>query len=858
MPRIRVISALVLCAAFVVVVPASAQTPAMRAAFDTASLAWDAGHYPEALERLLALTTSSGTESLHSAIALLTGEWYRSASVTEDGTAPRWSADGRWFAWESGTGQSLRTHVASVDAGGTTQPVAEIAGFGLTFSPDGSRMAWLSVPDLPELRAARAELAQLGGQAAARRRMEIAAMERENARIHVRESAAGSENEIERAGVAPSFLVFGTDGELYAAGSTGTQAAIAITRLTGAAAPATTALAAGSSPISLIRPLAGTRFLAGLGREAFAVIDPATDRQRRYEGTAPAVSADGRYIVFLATAESETAIHLLDTTTDADPRLVKRSALPLASPAVSPDGSRIAFQMMPREDWEIYVIASDGSGEFRVTREIQHDLQPHFLAQDTLLGLIGEGRHRRSYVYDLSAAAQPEGTAAALAGEARGGTPGRIRLHHNNLVRTVAPEYEWAPSPDGRRVLIVADRDGNTITPERAITLLDRTAHVSADALAARIRSNLEAERRLRTEGERIYDAMRTAVADVVADVSTGRIYGYANDLFQFDSKFVTQPGNQKAIAYIEAQLRSFGYEPELQWFEARGVRTANIIARLPGTTDPNLVYVVSSHFDSVERGPGADDDSSGTTALLEAARVLADHPQAATIEFAFFTGEEAGLLGSREYVRLAVASGKQIVGALNNDMIGYANDHRLDNTIRYSNAGIRDIQHAAAFLFTDLITYDAKYYRSTDAAAYYEAYGDIVGGIGSYPILGNPHYHQSHDVLETINQQLVAEVSKTTVATLMLLASSPSRLTGVGVARTGDATEVIWDPAVESDVREYIVAWGAPGEEPRQTTRVAEPRANLRGVRPTDVIRVKAVNARGAESWDWATPPER
>ena len=38
-----------------------------------------------------------------------------------------------------------------------------------------------------------------------------------------------------------------------------------------------------------------------------------------------------------------------------------------------------------------------------------------------------------------------------------------------------------------------------------------------------------------------------------------------------------------------------------------------------------------------------------------------------------------------------------RIVGALNNDMIGWANDHRLDNTIRYSNAGIRDVQHARA-----------------------------------------------------------------------------------------------------------------------------------------------------------------
>src|SRR5690606_29059383 len=113
-----------------------------------------------------------------------------------------------------------------------------------------------------------------------------------------------------------------------------------------------------------------------------------------------------------------------------------------------------------------------------------------------------------------------------------------------------------------------------------------------------------------------------------------------------------------------------------------------------------------SSHFDSVAAGPGADDNSSGAAALLEAARVLARHPMPATIVFASFTGEEAGLLGSREFVRRAVAEGTRIVGALNNDMIGWANDQRLDNTIRYSNPGIRDVQHGAAMLFTRLITY--------------------------------------------------------------------------------------------------------------------------------------------------------
>lgn len=226
---------------------------------------------------------------------------------------------------------------------------------------------------------------------------------------------------------------------------------------------------------------------------------------------------------------------------------------------------------------------------------------------------------------------------------------------------------------------------------------------------------------------------------------------------------------------------------------------------------------------------------------------MLNDRPMPATVELAFFTGEEAGLLGSREYVRRAVESGKRIVGALNNDMIGWANDPRLDNTIRYSNPGIRDVQHAAGMQFGGLITYDALYYKNTDAHAYYEVYGDIVGGIGSHPVLGNPHYHQASDRLNTIDQELVAAVARTTVATLMLLASSPSRLADLVVE--GDMAR--WTPAPETGVTGYEVRWQTSAGW--ETTEVTTPRARLPRRLPDGGVQVRAIRDDGTRGWDWA-----
>jgi hypothetical protein len=347
-------------------------------------------------------------------------------------------------------------------------------------------------------------------------------------------------------------------------------------------------------------------------------------------------------------------------------------------------------------------------------------------------------------------------------------------------------------------------------------------------------------------------------VRALAQEISPARIYDYARQLFSFDSKHVTQPGNQRAIEYLQATLRSFGYEPELQWFEPLpGIRSANVIATLRGTSDPEVQYVVGSHFDSVEEGPGSDDNTSGTTALLEVARVLAGRPQAATIRFVWFTGEESGLRGSREFVRQAQESGDRVVGALNNDMLGWANDDRLDNTIRYANAGLRDLQHAAAFLFSDLITYDARYYKFTDAHSLVDGFGDVVSGIGSYPVLGNPHYHQPHDALETVNHRLVAEVSRTTLASVVLMASSPSRLAEVTASRAADGTvEATWKPAIERGVTSYRIRWEETDGRTGGSRVVRGTTARLAGVPSDAAVAVRAIGARGLEGWDWARAP--
>lgn len=86
---------------------------------------------------------------------------------------------------------------------------------------------------------------------------------------------------------------------------------------------------------------------------------------------------------------------------------------------------------------------------------------------------------------------------------------------------------------------------------------------------------------------------------------------------------------------------------------------------------DPNRSLVFGGHYDSVQAGPGANDNASGTAVLLELARALAGSPRPETLVFIAFDGEESGLLGSKYYVaHLPDAAKTQIEAMLNFDML--------------------------------------------------------------------------------------------------------------------------------------------------------------------------------------------
>ena len=132
-----------------------------------------------------------------------------------------------------------------------------------------------------------------------------------------------------------------------------------------------------------------------------------------------------------------------------------------------------------------------------------------------------------------------------------------------------------------------------------------------------------------------------------------------------------------------------------------------DVLAIQKGTTDPGRVIVISGHIDSrvtdvmntTSDAPGANDDASGTAAVIEAARVLSKHKFAATLVFAVLSGEEQGLYGGHVLANYATKQGWRVEADLNNDIVGNSegiNGVRETTRVRVFSEGTKTVETAA------------------------------------------------------------------------------------------------------------------------------------------------------------------
>ena len=205
------------------------------------------------------------------------------------------------------------------------------------------------------------------------------------------------------------------------------------------------------------------------------------------------------------------------------------------------------------------------------------------------------------------------------------------------------------------------------------------------------------------------------------------------------------------------------------QLFNTKG---RNIIATQIGKTNPDTIYLVCAHYDSVADFC-ADDNASGTAAVLEIARILSTQCLDNTIVYALWDEEEKGLLGSQFYANQAAANGDSILGVLNMDMIGYDGDaagQTGDNEfdIDYRNiAGsvamkddILGVLNAYSFNL-NVIEVNPGTTASDHASFWDQGYSAVLVGESWATNDQTPFYHSSQDRFATLDLPYLHEMVK-------------------------------------------------------------------------------------------------
>ncbi len=241
------------------------------------------------------------------------------------------------------------------------------------------------------------------------------------------------------------------------------------------------------------------------------------------------------------------------------------------------------------------------------------------------------------------------------------------------------------------------------------------------------------------------------------------------------------------AATYVGAELRRIGLEPLgddggfVHVVDGR-TRTWNTIARLPGTGDARHVVLLTAHIDHLgSRGTGedtiyngADDDASGSTAILALAEALAKGPKLSrTIVFAWFGSEETDGAGARDFLASPPVPLDDVVANLEFEMIGRPDAKVPPHTLWLTGYERSDLGEALASHGARLVADphpEQKFFERSDNIQLARR-GVIAQTVSSFGL--HPQYHQPSDDLAHIDFAHMTEAISSMLAPITWLANS-------------------------------------------------------------------------------------
>lgn len=254
-------------------------------------------------------------------------------------------------------------------------------------------------------------------------------------------------------------------------------------------------------------------------------------------------------------------------------------------------------------------------------------------------------------------------------------------------------------------------------------------------------------------------------------------------NLQQFQNLGVKTTGstnNANALTWIKNKYLSYGYTASQiveDPFTFGSTSSKNLVITKTGTVYPNKYVIICGHFDSIY-GPGTNDNGSGTSIILEAARIMKNVPTEYSIKFIHFSGEEQGLYGSYHYANsVAYQNGVRkldIKLVFNLDQVGGKMGNVNNRIYCDEDQGGLSSNNAASTAVTQQLATCTTLYSSlltgidpaedTDYMPFEEK-GEVITGYFEYKRSNYPH--SSSDTFANTDPVYIFNVGKATVGAL-------------------------------------------------------------------------------------------
>ena len=416
---------------------------------------------------------------------------------------------------------------------------------------------------------------------------------------------------------------------------------------------------------------------------------------------------------------------------------------------------------------------------------------------------------------------------------------------------------EFRPQQENESYVLVIRRDHQNIVPEpvwgdiihlhkNAVLLRVDTFSSAAIPLAEYLTIPLDKEsvgRIIEEEDETGYLYYDPSVLDnplvdaMISAIQTTELSNKISHLENYQTRFFLNPNRYEIISWLENEFLASGftdvvidsfYIEEYNWGQFPPLWQSNLIATIPGSTHPDNVILIGAHFDSIissqfgdpmEIAPGADDNASGISAMLEIARVLKDndYKPRKTLKFVAFGAEEIGLMGSIDYSRKIAATDYRIELMLNNDMISYSPPGSDDwKVYLYPYRGFTYLADLTEDIFSDYTTVEpVRGFFNNPASDSFPFFLQKIPSLFLHEYHFNPHYHSPDDLLEYCDIDYALEITTASLLTILYHDLIPVPVKEPRVVDSGDGTGLIvhWSYPAPEEIDQYRIYFGtAPG----------------------------------------------